>query len=225
MSSVGPTLYRGTAEPTTGRDGDIWMDTSTTPPTPMQYSDGAWVDLVDTTPPTPGANDTGVTQWIRTASNYTLTNTTSAQKVFNTTTNGALTLETGVYEFEWLTMVDLMSATSGNAGFELRGAGTATMEKVAASSVGYDASNLDFPDPLSGLSIVTTNTPTPAVDAGTGDALWHYLSGIFTISAAGTIIPSILLQTGTSNAYIKAGSYFKIRKIGETGTNYYGNWT
>src|SRR5574343_1116983 len=56
--------------------------------------------------------------WLMLTADYTLTSTTSAQKLFNNTTNGRLTLPTGVYEFECFIYLTTMSATSGNGQFQ-----------------------------------------------------------------------------------------------------------
>src|SRR6185437_10797255 len=48
---------------------------------------------------------------------YTLTSQTAAQKLLNTTTNGAITLQPGVYFFECAFELSGMSSTSGSFGF------------------------------------------------------------------------------------------------------------
>ena len=57
---------------------------------------------------------------------YTLTSQTAAQKLFNASTNGALTLAIGTYQFECFYSLSSMSATSGSFGFAL-GVGTAVI--------------------------------------------------------------------------------------------------
>lgn len=220
MTSVGPTLYRGTASPGTGRDGDLWVDTTTDPAIVKVYSSSGWVDIVII--PT---DEIAPAYWIRTASNYTLSNTTSAQKFFNTTTNGELTLDTGTYEFEWLVMMDQMSGTSGNATLNILGTGTCTMEQVGMVYFGADINNPDNVTSFSGATSTTEYTQTNAVTAGTGDSLNLYLRGIFKVSAAGTIVPMVSLTNATSTAFVKAGSYFKVRRIGSHSVNYVGAWT
>jgi len=70
--------------------------------------------------------------------NYTLTSTTAAQKLFNWSTNGALSLATGKYRFLTQLYLTDMSATSGNGQFEILGAGTATLSDIIYSVNGFD---------------------------------------------------------------------------------------
>lgn len=58
----------------------------------------------------------------------------------------------------------------------------------------------------------------------TGTGLFSRLSGMFKVTAAGTIIPSVALQTAAA-ALVKAGSWFRIAKIGENADNAIGAWT
>jgi hypothetical protein len=220
MTSVAPTIYRGSAEPATGRAGDLWVDTTSTPEI-KAYDGAAWNSIVVI----PEATEVNPPSWIRLASDYTLTNTTSAQKYFNTTSNGAVTLPVGTYEFEWLVMLDQMSTTSGNAEFNILGAGTATVELVGMSTSGKESSNPENIATLSGQASRTVLTDEPSVTAATTDAMHLFLIGIFKISAEGTMIPSVRLTTGVSSCLAKSGSYFKVKKIGESGVNYTGAWT
>src|SRR5690606_10972430 len=75
---------------------------------------------------------------------YTLTSQTAAQKLFNTTANGALTLTTGVYRFESLLFLTSMSATSGNADLSILGAGTATLAGQSQATTGRDGGSANL---------------------------------------------------------------------------------
>jgi hypothetical protein len=162
--------------------------------------------------------------WIRLASDYTLTSQTAAQKLFNASTNGALTLPTGVYFFEAMLYLTTMSGTSGNAAFQLRGAGTATLARIL-----YQASGKDSTTPLAtgthnGTASVTQNSAASMVAVAVGTGMEASLRGTFDITAGGTIIPSIALVTAAA-AVVKAGSYFKCWRAGDTATNTLGAWT
>ena len=65
---------------------------------------------------------------------YTLTSQIAAQKLFNTSTNGAITLPTGFFEFECFFTLSAMSSTSGSFGFAL--AGSATYTQIWTSVAG-----------------------------------------------------------------------------------------
>lgn len=163
--------------------------------------------------------------WIRQNSDYTLTSTTSAQKLFNSTTNGALTLPTGIYMYKCLVRITGMSSTSGNFSWRILGAGTATVGDHLCSAYGIDNS-LD-PDVSvgGGQSGCNSVAPTIAVcSAGTGTAIYATIYGTLSITASGTLIPSIALNTAAA-ATVKKGTYFEIRRIGSTSTAYVGAWT
>jgi hypothetical protein len=173
-----------------------------------------------------GANKGHVpaTHWVMLTADYNLSNSGSEQKFFNTTTNGALTLPAGVYEFEAFLYVTTMSGTSGNLAFDPVGAGTATTDRW-----GYHASGIDNSSPLSagtrtGSASVTQQSVASIVTAGTGTGMVVHVTGMFRVTAGGTIIPSITLVTANA-AVAKAGSWFKCAKIGETTETSVGAWT
>jgi hypothetical protein len=68
--------------------------------------------------------------------NYTLTSVTTAQKLFNWSTNGALTLAAGTYRFTCSQLITSMSTTSGSAKFDLKGAGFAVFGKMSMQDFG-----------------------------------------------------------------------------------------
>lgn len=156
---------------------------------------------------------------------YTLTSTTTEQKLFDQTTNGALSLPTGFYRFACWFYLTTMSATSGNAAFDPIGGGTAVCSDFAYDSYGLD--NNTQPNAvlaISGVGSVTQQSSVNVVLAGTGTGMRVRLQGVFRIDTAGTIIPSITLVTAAA-AVCKAGSNFIIEKIGEVGENTVGNWS
>ena len=162
--------------------------------------------------------------WTSLTADYALTNAATEQKLFNTTTNGALTLPTGVYEFECLLYITGMSGTSGNAAFDPIGAGTAVADRFGYATFGMDNTTPTTPAAMGGSVVVAQQSATNIVTAATGSAMWARVSGIFRVTTAGTIIPSITLTTASA-ATAKAGSWFKCAKIGETTENYVGAWT
>jgi hypothetical protein len=156
---------------------------------------------------------------------YTLTSQTGAQKLFNASANGALTLPTGTYEVEAVISITGMSATSGNGAFGLLGAGTAVLANQEISAVGLDSTTqvtgaANGGGVLNQVSAFTTNTVT----AGTGTAMGFTIKGMFDVTTTGTIIPSIALVTAAA-AVVKKGSFFKVRKIAAAATTTLGNWS
>lgn len=163
--------------------------------------------------------------WVTLTADYTLTSSVAEQKLFNTTANGALELPIGVYEFECFLYLTGMSATSGNMAFDPIGAGTAVADRF-----GYDVVGIDATTPIAtaatttGSGSVTQQTVASMVGAQTGTGVRAKIEGMFRISTAGTIIPSGTLVTAAA-AVVKAGSYFKIAKVGESSQTYHGDWT
>lgn len=155
---------------------------------------------------------------------YTLTSTTSAQKLFNASTNGALTLATGWYLFDAVVGITGMSVTSGNAQFQLLGGGTATLGGVLYHQVGVDGSS-GAAATQTGSWSVASNSAASISTAGTGTALLLDIRGSFEVTASGTIIPSIALVTAAA-ASVVVGSSFRCRRTGAAGANRtQGTWS
>ena len=176
--------------------------------------DGAWVPL---TSKADGA-------YGHLAADYTLTSTTAGQKLFNWSTNGALTLATGRYRFNTTFQITGMSATSGNGEFRLVGAGTATTSGIMYHVMGEDATLSLTAGTMTRTGSVTSTGQANMVSATVGTALFVTIQGMFNVTAAGTIIPSIALTTAAAGA-VKAGSYFECRRIGDTGDVTSGAWS
>jgi hypothetical protein len=162
--------------------------------------------------------------FIQQGGNYTLTSTTSAQKIFNASTNGALTLPTGKYQFEMSIYLLSMSSSSGNAQFVLAGAGTATVASIMYQAVGVDANNPLSQTARSGSVAVTSASTTNILTGSSGTGMFVTVSGVFDVTAMGTIIPSIALNTAAA-AVVQANSYFKCQKIAATGVTATSEWS
>lgn len=154
-------------------------------------------------------------------------NNTSAQAIFDATTNGSLSLATGVYLFGCGLYVTGMSATSGNAQFNPIGNGTAA---VAANEILYFAGGTDANTPTNAGALVGSMSNQPASPASlllaaVGTGLGASIMGLMDISTAGTIIPTLALVTAVGTAVPKKGCYFWIQYLGATGTAQVGGWT
>ena len=173
-----------------------------------------------------GANAVSVplVNWVMLTADYTLTNSAAEQKLFNTTTNGTLTLPTGVYYFECFVYLTTMSGTSGNMAFDPIGAGTAIADRF-----GYNVAGVDNATPLNALAqggsaTVTQQTVASMVTGAAGTQMQAHIKGMFRVSTGGTIIPSGTLANAAA-AVMKAGSWFKIEKLGESSETSVGAWT
>lgn len=162
----------------------------------------------------------------------TMSNNTNLQAIFDNAnsgtgglTNGALLLPGATtYYFECSINVSSMSGTSGNLGFSIVGAGTATFTSVAWHSVGLDASIQTTAQAVGGMWSSTTGSAGNIVTATNGTGFSGMIRGIFRINAGGTIIPSIQLTTGAA-AVIGVNSWFKCYPVGSNTVISVGNWS
>jgi hypothetical protein len=163
-------------------------------------------------------------QYIRHNADYALANSAAEQKLFDNPTNGTLTLETGVYFFKAMFRVTGMSATTGNLAFDLLGAGSCTLADVMYHGTGIDNATPTNAGTQTGAFSVAGQSVASIVTATTATAMAVEITGMFDVSVAGSIIPSITLVTASA-ATVSAGAYFMVYKIGATGNEFVGQWT
>lgn len=162
--------------------------------------------------------------WIHQDADRTLTSTTSSQKIFDQTANGAVTLPTGRYRFKGTVYVTGLSSTSGNFALSPLGAGTATCTKWSWHAFGAD-NNSPLNGNTCGTSFTDTSTSgTNVVSATVGTGAQVFVEGYVEITAGGTMIPSIALVTAAAGT-LKAGSKWEFERVGDTGVSYVGAWT
>lgn len=151
---------------------------------------------------------------------YTLTSQTAAQKMFNATTNGQVTLEANTtYWFEcWFTLSS-MSASSGSFGFAL--GGTVGITSQMWETEGNKAT---LATAASAQNTANTAANTAIVTATTATVGWAKVWGKIRTSTAGTLIPQVSLGVAAA-AVVGADSYFRIWPAGATGVTNVGNWS
>jgi hypothetical protein len=155
---------------------------------------------------------------------YTLTSQTAAQKIFNNTTNGTVTLPVGTYFFECFYSLSSMSSTSGSFGFALV-AGTATFTQQWRSEAQKGTATLTTATAVQTTYSTAANTTIATASVNTVG--WAYISGVINVTVAGTITPSVSLGVAAA-AVVGIGSYFKISAVSPTNstTNVtVGNWS
>lgn len=163
--------------------------------------------------------------WITQNQTYTLTSTTASQRLFNVTTNGALTIEVGTYEYEALIHLTGMSATTGNISFNIRGAGTATISSALSHVVGIDAAAGGAGAAQGGSYWTGTTSSANFVTSAVQTALGASIRGWFRVSVAGTIIPSIALTTAAA-AIVQTNTYMVVSQRSDlTNAIEFGAWT
>ena len=171
---------------------------------------------------TPTAEQRGVImaeQIILLQAAYTLTSQTAAQKLFNTPTNGQVTLTAGTYEFECFYSLTSLSSTAGTFGFALGGTATFTQFYLTLARKDTSASS-----PSTTNSTYNTAANTNISGSNTATTGLANISGIINVSASGTVIPQVSLSVAAA-AIVGIGSYFRIRPIGNTTVTSVGNWS
>ncbi len=207
--------------------GELKLNQVSTPTTPASGKDSVYVGT-DKIPhyldEAGGAAVLSPTYFVRLTAAYTLTSTTNSQKAFNLPSAGALTLPSNTaYFFECLLHLTTMSATSGNMGFDILGAGGATISNQLWSVNGLDATTQTTGAATGGSSAAAANTGD-IVTAGTGTGLVVLIKGTFSITTGGTIIPSVKLTTAATPT-VDVGSYFRVHRIGLDTVTTVGPWT
>jgi len=170
---------------------------------------------------TPTAGCRGVVaaeQFITLTSTYTLTSQTAAQKLFNSSTNGAVTLPVGTFAFECEFNLSAMSATSGSFGFALGGTAAFTQYWTAIANKAALATTTNVQSTFNtaaNVALATANTTT------TGYAR---ITGQLVVTVAGTVIPQVSLGQ-LAAAIVGLGSFFRIRPLGSSTVTTVGNWS
>ncbi len=161
---------------------------------------------------------------IRCNAAHTLDSSTNVQTLFESPTNGRLTLPSGVYLFDGMFLITGMSGTSGSALIDILGAGTATITSWLWRILGMDISTPTTSNTDDDSIYRVTNASTASAHgAQTGTAMRTHIKGTFDVTVGGTIIPSIDLVTAAA-AIVAAGSYFQCERIGDTGLSSVGPW-
>lgn len=173
------------------------------------------------TPATSTRSIVAAEQYTVLTSVYNLTSTTSAQKLFNTSTNGTVTLAVGNYQFECFFSLSAMNAGSGQFGFGLAAGGTgpATFTQSWYAEAQKSASNNTAATPF-----VTYNTSanTGLTSANTATLGFAFIRGYINVTVAGTVVPQVSLTVANA-AVVGVGSYFKVSPLSTT--NLVGNWS
>jgi hypothetical protein len=199
-------LNPNAGDPGTVADGDLWYNSSTGKFRGRQG--GTSADLIG------GGGSGASSAYGVLQANYTLTSATTAQKLFNWSTNGALSLAAGTYRFTCSLLITSMSTTSGSANFNLKGAGTAIFGKMSMQDFGSRGTvAVGGTTAISGTASDVPSSGGALTTPSASAALRASIHGTFEITTAGTIIPSIALDTAAA-ANVLAGSYFECIYLG-----------
>jgi hypothetical protein len=152
-----------------------------------------------------------------------LTNSVAVQAIFAAADDTLTVRASTTYFFQALLHISAMSATSGNFQFSLVGGGTATLTSVKYISTGGDAAVATV-GAQGGQVVAASASSANVVPAGTATGAYAFIRGIFRVNAAGTIIPSIALQTAAA-AQMEVNSYFACWPMASNTAAQNGAWS
>lgn len=158
------------------------------------------------------------------SADYTLTNGTSAQKAFNCSANGAVTVAgSTTYQFEALYLITNTGTTAHAWGTIFAGSATLTSGTYLAHAT-FISTNV-----LTNAGGVFSTTPTVLLtvtgSAASADFTTVVLRGTFRINAGGTIIPQVQLSVAPGGTQkMLANSYFRIWPVGNGTVATVGAW-
>lgn len=156
------------------------------------------------------------------SASYTLANSTAAQKLFNASVNGQITLAgSTTYAFECEFDITALSASAHTLSFGLGGTATFTSLKYAADSNTGAAGTL-----AAWQTIVVTSAAATALSASvTTTTFQARLRGVMRVNAAGTVIPQVTQGTNAAAAVVSANSWFRCWPLGSGSVAAVGDWS
>ena len=160
--------------------------------------------------------------------NYTGSNSSSAQKVFNESANGAATVESStLYEIEASIHIDTTGTT--NRQFSLGFGGTATITSIGYLAVaGFSTTGHGPGGSISSIGWIDTTSMSQIV-GNSGSSAGHYsvlIKGLVRINAGGTFIPQYQWSAAPGAAGItRANSYLTLTPVGASTVTTLGTWT
>lgn len=212
--------------------GEIIISEVTTPTTPAAGNDAFWISN-DATPMFKKVNSSGVVSVIPEvitqvlSADYTLTDSSTAQKCFNGTTNGAVTLfASTTYLMEAVYLITNVGTTSHT--WSTLFAGTATLTSIAYAVQAYTGvtSAATITAVSGNYTIAATALAVTAASVSATENVQIQLRGVIRVNAAGTLIPQIKLSAATTGASkMLANSYIQLTPIGTNSVVSVGNWS
>jgi hypothetical protein len=165
-------------------------------------------------------------QFIALVNDYTANDSASAQKVFNSPTNGAITLDaTTTYMFEGVYYITrALGSTSHTLSTLFALGGTLTSITYTADATSTTGNILSAVSRIYGTSssgLVVTGAST-----STTENITVVLKGIVRTNTAGTFTPQIQYSAAPGGApTILKNSYFRVIPLGTSSVASVGNWS
>lgn len=211
--------------------GELKLNEVATPTTPASGKDGIFVS--NDTPARMKRVDSAGTVWpiaehffISTTADYTLTAGSSAQKCFNGSTNGAVTVPASMsYYFEWVVALTNAGTTSHTWGLLFGGTATLTSGNGVGTGETATSNALTAVSTIYSTTLGTVLVLTAASTSATENAIMTY-RGVIRINAGGTLIPQIKASADPVGASkVLANSHFRMTPIGSDTAASLGPWS
>ena len=165
-------------------------------------------------------------QFIALANDYIANDSASAQKVFNSPTNGAITLDaTTTYMFEGVYYITrALGANSHTLSTLFALGGTLTSITYTADTTSTTGNTLGAVSRIYGIGAGAT--VVTAASTSTTENITVVLRGILRTNAAGTFTPQIQYSAAPGGApTILRNSYFRVMPLGTSSVASVGNWS
>lgn len=152
---------------------------------------------------------------VETSASRSLASTSSAQHLFYATTNGAITLPVGTYEYNCYVNLSGLSAVNTTVAFGFPGTSTLTFTYTTI----YDV-NIGL---TAGINYGSNGAGTPALVTQSGVTVMNYLAfrqeGELRVTAGGTLIPSVQFGVNIpTSPLMLGGSNCSIRPLSGSAT-------
>lgn len=153
----------------------------------------------------------------------TFTSNTSAQAIFNATTNGAITLAASTsYEFEMVVAATGFSSSAHTINLTFATSGSFT-------SVGYyfnAQTGSTLATPTNGQSgFIAVGTASAIIASSTTTGLTLYVRGTIRMNTGGTVTPQFTQVTNSAAAVVQINSFIRFWPIGINTVTNVGNWS
>lgn len=211
--------------------GELIFNEVTTPTTPASGKDSLFVS--NDTPARLKRVDSAGTVWpetehffMSTTADYTLTNNGSAEKCFNGSTNGQITLPASMtYYFQWFVALTNTGTTSHTWGLLFATSGSLTSGMGIGSGQTATSNTLTTPSQIYSTTLTSVLVLTAASTSATENAILTY-HGVIRMNAGGTLTPQIKPSAATTGtAKVLANSHFRMYPIGADTSAFLGPWT
>jgi hypothetical protein len=157
---------------------------------------------------------------------YTALNSSAAQKVFNSPSNGAITLPAAsTYQFEALYYITRSAGTTSHTtGVSFGGTATFTSISYVAEASTTTTNALGAVNRIIGTSVGTT-VVTGAVSTTT-EFITIKLTGTLRTNTGGSVIPQFQFSAAPGGApTVLRNSYFMLTPLGTSSVSSVGNWS